>query len=81
MKTKTLIILAIIGLVVLKCKEGTVGEVVSSPEVALNETPYTIDYGTFSTPNFHGNELTDEGVRLGRMLFYEKRMSRDNSIA
>lgn len=81
MKTKTILILTTIGLVVTMCKEGTVGEVVSNPEAVLNETPYSIDYGSFPVPNFNGNELTEEGVRLGRLLFYEKRLSADNSIS
>jgi cytochrome c peroxidase len=63
------------------CKESGPGEVVSNPDAVLDETPYELSIGTFSDPNFNGNELTVEGVRLGRMLFYDKQMSLDNSIS
>ena len=43
-------------------------------------TPYQIDIGYFPPPDLPSdNPLTVEGVELGRMLFYEKRLSRDGS--
>jgi len=43
---------------------------------------FTIPEG-WPTPlyNFDQNILTEEGFRLGRKLFYEKRLSRDNTIS
>lgn len=49
--------------------------------VTQDTTPYVIDPGSFPTPSFNGNTPTIEGVRLGRMLFYEKALSKDNSIS
>lgn len=44
------------------------------------DAPYTIDYGAFPPPGIaQDNKLTVEGVKLGRMLFYEKMLSRDGS--
>lgn len=44
--------------------------------------PYTLDYGVFPPPNLPAdNALTKEGVKLGRMLFYDKILSRNNTIS
>lgn len=47
-------------------------------------TPYTLRYpatfgGRFQIPA--ENPTTEEGVRLGRMLFYEKRLSQNNTLS
>lgn len=47
----------------------------------FDDTPYQLSYGSFPTPDFHDNPLTEQGVKLGRMLFYEKALSQDNSIS
>lgn len=56
-----------------------------SKEPKENDTPdapYELSYGSFPNPNLPtDNLLTREGVKLGRMLFYEKALSRDNSQA
>lgn len=45
-------------------------------------SPYDLDYGQLPTPSIESdNPLTIEGVQLGRMLFYETRLSGDNSIS
>jgi cytochrome c peroxidase len=45
-------------------------------------TPYTLKIGDFPTPDLPGdNKLTVAGVQLGRMLFYEKMLSKDGSQA
>jgi cytochrome c peroxidase len=45
-------------------------------------TPYSLDLGSFPAPHInHDNPLTVQGVLLGRMLFYEKGLSEDNSIS
>ena len=46
------------------------------------DAPYTLDIGTFPTPTLASdNPLTREGVKLGRMLFYDKILSRTNTQA
>ena len=45
-------------------------------------TPYALEYGALSEPNIPtDNPLTVQGVKLGRMLFYETRLSGDNSMS
>jgi cytochrome c peroxidase len=47
-----------------------------------SDAPYLLDIGDFPQPSIASdNPLTREGVRLGRMLFYEKMLSKDNSMA
>jgi cytochrome c peroxidase len=45
-------------------------------KVELDKTPYLLDIGRFPKPPIASdNELTVQGVKLGRMLFYEKKLS------
>ncbi|MFN0216726.1 MAG: cytochrome-c peroxidase [Saprospiraceae bacterium] len=45
-------------------------------------TPYDLKIGDFPTPDLPAdNQLTVAGVQLGRMLFYEKMLSKDGSQA
>ncbi len=47
-----------------------------------NPTPFVLDIGDFPDPQLPAdNPLTIAGVELGRMLFYEKDLSRDRSQA
>ena len=47
--------------------------------VEFDPTPYVLDIGSFPTPMLpDDNPLTQEGVKLGKMLFYEKRLSKGN---
>ena len=50
-------------------------------EVAMfDETPYILEYGNLPEPNLPSdNALTEQGVKLGRMLFYETLLSKDDS--
>jgi cytochrome c peroxidase len=51
-------------------------------EIDIPDTPYELNYGSFPNPNLPlDNPLTREGVKLGRMLFYEKSLSGDNTQA
>ncbi|MGB1206518.1 MAG: cytochrome-c peroxidase [Chitinophagales bacterium] len=52
-------------------------------EVAVYDpTLYAFDFGHFPPPNLpEDNTLTNAGVELGRMLFYEKKLSRGNGQA
>lgn len=50
--------------------------------VEYDNTPYVLEYGTFPPPAIaQDNPLTMQGVKLGRMLFYEKMLSKDGSLA
>ena len=54
----------------------------SGPASLYDNTPYNLEYGTLPTPVVPGdNPLTIQGVELGRMLFYEKQLSGDGSLA
>jgi len=53
-----------------------------APEPVWDTTSYTLDYGGLTEPELPAdNRLTEQGVKLGRMLFYETRLSGDNSLA
>ena len=50
--------------------------------VDYDGTPYTLDYGDLPPPPIAtDNELTVQGVKLGRMLFYETMLSKDGSMS
>tara|TARA_B110000046_G_scaffold16912_1_gene16142 strand:+ start:6298 stop:7407 length:1110 start_codon:yes stop_codon:yes gene_type:complete len=66
----------------LSCKETVIPDPINLEDIySQDETTYTLAIGDFPAPNFNGNPLTQEGVKLGRMLFYEKMLSKDNSIS
>lgn len=49
-------------------------------EVEYDATPYALAYGNFPVPAIaQDNQLTVQGVKLGRMLFYEKMLSKDGT--
>lgn len=50
--------------------------------VLLDETPFTLNYGNLPAPDLPAdNPLTQQGVQLGRMLFYEPILSKDGTQA
>ena len=50
--------------------------------ITIDETPFILEYGSLPTPSLPSdNALTIQGVKLGRMLFYEKLLSKDGSQA
>jgi cytochrome c peroxidase len=50
--------------------------------ITIDETPYVLEFGALPTPDLPAdNPLTVQGVQLGRMLFYEKMLSKDGSQA
>ncbi len=75
MKKITLIFLIVLGsLFFNSCKPD------NDENIVLDESPYLLEYMGFPTPNIpQDNSLTNQGVQLGRMLFYEKELSRDGS--
>lgn len=73
--------IVLIGLIIgltISCDSDTI---VDPPEEIIQDTtPYELVYGALPSPEIpEDNTLTVEGVKLGRMLFYEKMLSRDNS--
>jgi len=72
---KIIFIIPLLFLMILSC-----GEDEPMPVVEFDETPYVMEYGNLPEPNLPAdNALTQQGVQLGRMLFYEKMLSLDGS--
>jgi cytochrome c peroxidase len=72
----TLILAAMIGLA--SCKKEDNPE----PAPVYDTTPYPLAFGDFPPPPLpDDNKPTVTGVQLGRMLFYEKMLSKDGSQA
>lgn len=60
------------------CKDDDAPEEV----ILIDETPYNLEYGALPAPTLPAdNPLTVQGVQLGKMLFFEKLMSKDESQA
>lgn len=48
-------------------------------QIEWDKTPYTLEYGGLPAPELPmDNALTQQGVKLGKMLFYEKMLSKGN---
>ena len=65
--------------IILSCGEDPI---VDPPEeeILQDTTLYNLEYGALPSPDLPSdNVLTEQGVKLGRMLFYEKMLSRDES--
>ena len=70
----------VLGLALTGCRKD--------PQIpAATVTPYTIEYperfSQYLPPIYipEDNQLTEEGIELGRMLFFDERLSGDNSIS
>ncbi|MFT5183192.1 MAG: cytochrome c peroxidase [Flavobacteriales bacterium] len=51
-------------------------------DVEFDDTPYVLEHSYFPAPDIaEDNQLTIQGVKLGRMLFYDKALSNDNSLS
>jgi len=75
----TVAILFISIFLVFACKKKK-DETIDAPQA--ENSPYELEYGSLPQPNIPiDNKLTYQGVKLGRMLFYEKMLSKDNSIS
>ena len=74
-----ILLVLLLGVVVFSCKKALIDP---SGTIALDTTPYTIDYNTLADPNLPAdNALTNEKVELGRMLFYEKLLSGNGTMS
>lgn len=71
----TLYIIPLLVLFIMSCGEDEPIQVVE-----LDDTPYVLEYGDLPAPDLPAdNDLTQQGVQLGRMLFYETMLSKDGS--
>lgn len=70
---------AVLILMLTYCKKDDIQTPTNTAEVKYNGTLYDFQPGAFPMPDFTDNPPTVEGVKLGRMLFYEKMLSKDNS--
>lgn len=64
------------------CEKDAEPPKVEEPEVlpGYDSAAFLLDWGFFPPPAIpEDNQLTSEKVKLGRMLFYEKMLSKDNS--
>lgn len=79
MKFKTLFIFTLTATVAfVACKK----DVDPDDAATFDGTPYQLSFGTFPPPPIAAdNKLTEQGVKLGRMLFYEKKLSGDGTQA
>lgn len=80
MKYKILLIITIVtAITIVSCKDDPNND---PNGVVLDTTPYPLSYGNFPVPNIAvDNPLTEQGVKLGRMLFYEKMLSGNGAMA
>ncbi len=54
----------------------------ANPIIEKDSTPYVLNIGDLPPPNIASdNPLTQQGVKLGRMLFYETLLSADGSMS
>jgi predicted small secreted protein len=69
MKLKSIILIVLAAsILVVSCKDDD-----NEPQgIVQDTTPYEMSIGGFPIPNIASdNQLTVQGVKLGRMLFYE----------
>lgn len=80
MKNKTLVILSVVSLLyIISCRKE---DNFIPDEITHDTTPYSYNYQGLTPPTIPGdNPLTEQGVLLGRMLFYDKRLSQDGTIS
>jgi cytochrome c peroxidase len=67
-------------IVIVSCKDDE--QQLVDDQVTHDTTPYNLDYGTFAAPAIPAdNPITVQGALLGKMLFYDKGLSGDGSLA
>ena len=73
--------ISLCAIVIQSCADDENGDN-NENEIQLDDTPYALSIGNFEPPSIApDNPLTVQGVRLGRMLFYEKQMSKDGTLS
>ncbi len=79
-RMKKPVVLFIASFVIAMALQSCAEDEATAPEITFDSTPYTLDYKQFPPPQINpDNTLTVQGVKLGRMLFYEKRLSKDGT--
>ncbi|HKK39235.1 MAG TPA: cytochrome-c peroxidase, partial [Cryomorphaceae bacterium] len=87
MKSIKYSVYAISGLLLLvtaSCQDDDEEKQSAAPDPAVfDDTPYTFDSQGLPPPEAlqPDNVLTEQGVKLGKMLFFEPMLSKDNSIS
>ncbi|WP_417602587.1 cytochrome-c peroxidase [Owenweeksia hongkongensis] len=82
MSMKKIVILTIVAGLAILSSQSCKKEPTSDSSVEYDTTPYKLAIGDFEEPSIApDNELTKQGVLLGRMLFYEKKLSKDGSMS
>lgn len=73
--TGSLLLAIILTMMIQSCKK--------EPKVTQEtDQPYLLEYGAFPPPQIaNDNLLTEQGVKLGRMLFYETMLSSNNQMS
>ena len=80
--TKVILMILFACVWIQACKDDDTTEEPTAIGVTYDDTPYQLQVGDFEQPPIAmDNQLTRQGVKLGRMLFYEKRMSKDGSMS
>ncbi|MGB0404006.1 MAG: cytochrome-c peroxidase [Salibacteraceae bacterium] len=70
----------VIGLAFSSCKKDEDDD--NDDTIKIDNTAYVLDYGDFPAPLIPiDNQLTVEKVKLGKMLFYEKKLSNDLTMS
>jgi len=73
----------LLALLIIACNKGNLQEDFQS-DLNAPLRPYNLQIPNYFSRNFQlptDNPLTEQGVELGRMLFYDKRLSSDNSVS
>ncbi|MFT5922070.1 MAG: cytochrome c peroxidase, partial [Flavobacteriales bacterium] len=78
-----IVVPSIVLLLLLIGANGCVHKIEENIDLSPTATPYTIDIPPFFPPMDipADNPMTFEGIELGRFLFWEKKLSLDNSIS
>jgi len=79
-KYKVAVLVLTIPLLFTLCKRESDIELNLADQFEYDDTPYDLEYAGFADPDLGDNPLTIEGVKLGRMLFYEPSLSKDGSM-
>lgn len=71
-------VLSLLSVIIISCSDDD--PPIVEEQIEYDPSPYTLEYGHLPDPDLPpDNLLTVEKVKLGRMLFYEEMLSKDNS--
>ena len=77
---KIFLVFFAMALIMVACKKDDNPDV--DTPIVKDETPYVLEIGYFTPPNLPAdNPLTKQGVQLGKMLFFDKKLSEGESQA